>query len=180
MKSAGQHPGGLVVTVRYSLSLRFGFLACFVLVVAPFVGGCQERVRSDAPEEPVSSDEAVINALEAYDPIYQIDASGRVVKLKLEGRRIPGSVLDEVCKLTELNELSLYAASLTDDNLIKLQSLKNLRSLGLGATLITDKGLIHLEPLSRLQWIWLSRRLVPSQGVDDLKAAIPELTVFPQ
>jgi hypothetical protein len=160
--------------------LRFGFLACFVLVVAPFVGGCQEKVQPDAPEEPLSPDEAVIKALEAYDPIYKLDSGGRVVKLKLEGRRIPASVLDEVCKLTELKDLSLYAASLTDDNLARLQTLKNLRALGLGATLITDRGLIHLEPLSSLQWIWVSKRLVPSQGVDDLKAAIPELTVFPQ
>jgi len=133
-----------------------------------------------APEAHISPDEAALNALEPYDPVYKLNSEGRVVGLRLEGRRIPASVLDEACKLTELTELSLYAASISDDDLEKLQSLKNLRGLGLGATAITNKGLAHLEKLPALRWIWLPKALVPSPGLEALKTAIPELTAYPQ
>jgi hypothetical protein len=103
------------------------------------------------------------------------------VALRLEGERIPVSALDEVSKLTELTEeLSLYAASLTDECLVKLQTLKNVQKLGLGATPITEKGLVHLEALSALQHLWLSRPLTTTPEAEKLKDTIPNLTIHPQ
>jgi hypothetical protein len=152
-----------------------------VLAACIFLAGCGgESSTSELPDETLSPDEQVIKALEPYDPVYRVNSSGRVVSLKLEGWRIPASVLDEAGKLTELKDLSLYAALLTDDSLAKLQNLKKLQSLGLGATPITERGLAHLEGLLALRWIWLSKELVPSAGVDRLSAAIPGLTVYPQ
>jgi serine/threonine protein kinase len=147
-----------------------------------FLASCSSRnsPSADFPDEPLSPDESVLQALEPYDPVYKIDSTGRVVRIRLDGQRIPASVVDEVSKLTELRLVSLYAASLTDGSLEKLQTLSQLRSLGLGATPITEQGIAHLEPITTLRWLWLPKELVNTPAVDKLKAAIPELTVYPQ
>ena len=161
---------------------RLAFLAAFVCLGS---ASCAEKpsVTSEAPAVRESPDETVLRALQPYDPIYKVNFSGRVVALKLEGRRIPASVLHQVGKLTELGELSLYAANLTDESLELLQGCKLLHSLGLGATPITSKGLVFLEPLKELRHMWLSKELVradPSPELAHLKDAIPELTIHSQ
>jgi hypothetical protein len=140
-------------------------------------------VTPDAPAVRLSPDETVLRALEPYDPVYKLNFGGRVVALRLEGRQIPASVLQLVGKLTELGELSLYAANLTDESLELLQGCKHLHSLGLGATPITDKGLAFLEPITSLRHMWLSKALVrtdPSPELAHLKDALPELTIHSQ
>jgi hypothetical protein len=166
---------------------RIGFplRACLVALICLCLAGCGQGTSptSESPDEALSPDESVLNALAPYDPVYKLNYSGRVVALKLEGNRIPAEVLEEVSKLTELSYLSLYAALLTDDSLAKLASLKNVQQLGLAATPITGKGLVHLEPLPALRELWLSKALVepePAPGVKSLKNAIPGLTIYPQ
>jgi hypothetical protein len=159
---------------RTSAKRYFPLLACLLLA------GCGESAKPYPLDETGSSDQRVLDALEPYDPVYKLNSDGRVVKLNLDGRRIPASVLDQVSQLTELNHVSLYAASLTDESLVKLQDLKHLASLGLGAATISEKGLVHLQLLSSLKWIWLSRSLAESPEADQLKQAIPGLTIFPQ
>jgi hypothetical protein len=161
---------------------RFTFLAAIACLGS---ASCAETasVTPDAPAVRLSPDETILRTLEPYDPIYKLNFSGRVVALKLEGRRIPASVLHQVGKLTELGELSLYAANLTDESLELLQGCKRLHSLGLGATPITEKGLAFLEPITSLRHMWLSNELVrpdPSPELAHLKDAIPELTVHSQ
>jgi hypothetical protein len=172
--------GGFTMAVRTVRSIlhrraRFALFACALLT-----GCAASPPPADSGEEPLSPDERVLKALEPYDPVYKIDSTGRVVALKLEGKRIPASVLDEVCKLTELRELSLYMALLTDDSLVRLQGLSNLGQLGLGATPITAEGLAHLEPLKNLRHMWLSQSLTSTPAAEKLKAELPELTIHPQ
>lgn len=162
--------------------IRFAFLAALACLSSV---SCADKasVTPDAPAVRLSPDEIVLHALEPYDPPYKLNGSGRVVALKLEGRRIPASVLQQVGKLTELGELSLYAANLTDESLEMLQGCKHLHSLGLGATPITDKGLVFLEPITSLRHMWLSKELVrtdPSPELAHLKDALPELTIHVQ
>jgi hypothetical protein len=159
------------------------------LLARLLVGGClvlagcrgEQNPTSEVPEEPPSPDERVLQALEPYDPVYRLNPAGRVVALKLEGRQIPATALDEVAKLTELSEeLSLYAASIDDDSLSKLQGLKKVYRLGLGATPITEKGLAHLEALTQLRHLWLSRPLATSPEAEKLKESLQGLTIHPQ
>ena len=145
------------------------FLACTLLA------GC-----TGGSSSPAAGHGDPLHALEPYDAVYMLDAGGQVVKLRLEGHHVTATVLDEVAKLPELKSLSLYAATISNDNLTKLQELKMLEELGLGETLITDAGLPHLTKLNRLQWLWLPRRQVSNQRIEELKKALPGLTVYLQ
>jgi hypothetical protein len=153
-----------------------------VLVAGTLISGCGDNslpvLSSSSPEE------RVLEALEPYDPAYKIDHEGRVVELKLEGKHVTAAALDELSKFKELRSLSLYAASVQDDDLAKLQNIKTLESLGLGFTAITDDGLVHLEKLNRLRWVWLQmsgrQPLITRAGAEKLKEAIPGLTIYPQ
>jgi hypothetical protein len=156
-------------------------LRLLAILSCVFLAGCtKEPSSATIPDGPPSPDEAVLNVLEPLDPVYKLNGSGRVIRLKLEGRRIPANVLDEASKFTELIELSLYAVAISDDDLEKLEKLQNLRSLGLGATLITDKGLEHLQKLPALRYLWLPPRAANSPAAKALKAALPELTIYAQ
>jgi hypothetical protein len=150
------------------------------LVACVLLAGCRGDTSPGAAGTPASPDEDVLDALEPYDPVYQLDANGRVVRLKLEGKRIPPSAVEVACRLSELRYLSLYGASIGDNDLENLQNLQNLRSLGLAGTAVTEKGLVHLAKLPALQWLWVGQQLVPSPGVDALQAANPGLTIYPQ
>lgn len=151
---------------------RFAALA---LGAAVFLSGCRQT--APLADEPFSADEKVLQALDAFNPIYKVDANGRVTHLKLDGRHVLASALADVGKLTEIEELSLYAASLSDESLAHLHGLKKLARIGLGATPITDQGLAHLEKLPALRHIWLPKANVSDEGVAKLKAALPHLNV---
>jgi hypothetical protein len=144
-------------------------------VAVVIAAGCSE---APVPEEPASPDEAVLLALDSYNPIYKVNASGRVTHMKLDGQRVLAPVLVEVGKLTELRAVSLYAASITDDSLSNLQDLPYLNHLGLGATPITDRGLEHLEKIHTLRHLWVPRSSVSDRAVEKLKAAVPRLNVY--
>lgn len=144
-------------------------------VALALLAGCGEA--PVAPEAAPFPDEKVLLALDPFDPIYKLDNDGRVTHLKLDGRHVPGSVLAEVGKLSELQQLSLYAASLTDDDVVHLEDLRNLRNLGLGATAITDRGLTHLEKLPELRNAWLPKANLSAEAVEKLKKAVPGLSV---
>jgi len=122
-------------------------------------------------------DENVLLALDSYEVLYRLDASGRVTYLRLEGRHLPDAIMAEVGKLTELDEMSLAGASFSEDSLAHLHGLKYLRRLGLGGTPITDKALVHLEKLEGLTEVWLTRRQFSPAALEKLKSARPDLTV---
>jgi len=147
-------------------------LACLLL------SGCAKPAAPDPVDDGVTGDEKVIQALDAYDPVYQLDEGGRVISLRLEGTFVIPAVLDEVAKLTELESLSLYGASLTDDNLVKLEGLKKLRCLGLAGTQISDNGLVHLEKLDSLLWLWLPQGKVSERRAEELKQKCSGLTIY--
>src|SRR5687767_13695713 len=90
------------------------------------------------PAATASADEKVRVALDHYEPMYKIDAKGRVTHLRLQGRHLPVAVLAEVGKLTEVQALDFWGTTLNDEGLAQLKDLQKLRSIGLGSTAVTD------------------------------------------
>jgi hypothetical protein len=144
--------------------------------------GCRDSTPAVVPVTPagpiLSVDEKVLLALDCYEPMYQLDAAGRVIKLRLTGRHLPKAILAEVGKLAELRGLDMYGSSITDEGLAELKDLQNLRALGLGATLVTDQGLVHLEKLQSLQWLWVPGKTVTAAGKEKLQDARPGINVW--
>jgi hypothetical protein len=65
-----------------------------------------------------------------------------------------------------------------DDDLVHVSKLANLRHLYLDGEKITDAGLAHLGDMSNLRLLWLGGTRVTEEGVEDLKQALPQLTVY--
>jgi hypothetical protein len=105
---------------------------------------------------------------------------GRVVELKLHGRRVGDRAFDHVKELSELKSLSLYGSAVTDDGLAKLKGLPRLEALGSGKTGVARAGLAHLERLPAVRWVWVteSKTLTPAQVEDFKKKAVPGITVY--
>jgi len=49
--------------------------------------------------------------------------------------------------------------------------------LELRGTEITDAGLVHLTGLTKLQWLHLRNTRVTDAGVNELKKALPKVTI---
>ena len=58
-----------------------------------------------------------------------------------------------------------------------LRGLTNLSSLDLHSTQVTDAGMIHLKGLSNLSFLNLVFTQVTDAGVEELKQALPRLTI---
>ena len=161
--------------------LRSGIAHTLAVIVCAVTLGCRD---SSAPSGPTATDptpdEQILLALDGYDPMYQVDEDGRVTRLRLVWKHVPGPVLAEVGNLTELRALDLAHSTVTDEGLAQLKDLQKLRSLGLSGTRITDQGLVHLEKLRSLQWVWLSKLTVTEAGVERLKDARPDMNVYLQ
>jgi hypothetical protein len=126
------------------------------------------------PASPVG-DEAILLALDAYEPVYKVDADGRVIHLRLGGRHLPVSVLAEIAKLKELRGLTFWGTDISDGGLTYVKGLSKLRTLELRGTAITDRGLVHLENLASLQYVWLPKKTVTKEAADMLKNSLPEI-----
>jgi len=152
-----------------------------VAIVCAIAFGCQGNSARSVPAAPgPTPDEQVLFALDCYDPMYQVDADGRVTRLRLVWQHLPSPVLAEVGKLTELRAIDLAWSTVTDEGLAQLKDLQKLRSIGLGGTPVTDQGLVHLEKLQSLQWLWLPAKTVTKAGVEKLKDARPDMNVYLQ
>ncbi|MCI0681614.1 MAG: hypothetical protein L0Y71_05890 [Gemmataceae bacterium] len=154
-------------------------LRTWTAVVAGCLAASLAGCTADPPaaDELPSIDEQVLIALDYYNPVYKLDADGRVTNIKLEGRHVLASALVELGKLNEVRAISLYGAQVTDDSLANLHGCTKLRNLGLGGTPISDKGLLHLEKLQDLQHIWVPKARVSTEAVNGLKNALPGLSV---
>jgi hypothetical protein len=151
------------------VAMVLAMLACASLA------GCGDKT---PPAKPLSTDEQVLLFLDHYDPIYKLDARGRVSDLKMEGRILPDAVLAEIGKLSELQGLSLYGAVLSDEGLANLKDLQNLLRLGIGNTPITDKGLAQVAKLQSLHSTWVPKANLSEEAIDKLKKALPQAQVY--
>jgi hypothetical protein len=147
-------------------------LACAVAV------GCKDNAAPTVPVVAPNPDMKIMHALDCYEPMYKVDANGRVTHLRLPWRHLPTAVLAEIGKLTELQAIELSGTTVTDEGLAQLADLQNLRSMSLVNTPITDGGLVHLEKLLSLQFVWLPKNRVTQAGVESLKRARPDMNVY--
>lgn len=159
-----------------------GDVAAIVLAMTlpALLAGCRDRPVAPVDEPALTADQQILLALDYYEPVYKVDASGRVQRLRLGGRHLPPSVLAEINKLTELVALALEWSTITDDGLGQLKDLQALRSMGLSGTAITDRGLAHLEKLHSLQHVWVPRQSISAEAVEQLKQTRPDLHVYRQ
>jgi hypothetical protein len=127
---------------------------------------------------PRNIDAEVLLFLDPYDPMYLIDAQGRVVHLRMGGLHLPTPVMAEIGKLTELREFELGSAIFTDEGLAQLKDLQKLMAVGFGNTPLTDESLVHIAKLKGLRHTWLpNNKKITKEGIEKLKNAIPELSV---
>lgn len=165
---------------RSIAALRW-FLAAVVCMIG---SACRESSRESGPIAPaakvLTADEQILLDLDYYEPMYELDANKRVIRLRLTGRHLPEAIMAEIGKLTELRGIDVYGSTLNDDGLAQLKNLQQLKSIGLAATAISDKGLEHLEKLQSLQWVWLPKSRVTTEGVEKLKAARSDMNVYLQ
>jgi len=75
-----------------------------------------------------------------------------------------------VGRLTQLEDLDLWGASVSDAGLVHLEGLTNLTVLNLTGTQVTDAGLAHLKGLTNLTWLFLKDTQVNGAGLAHLKA----------
>jgi hypothetical protein len=80
-------------------------------------------------------------------------------------------------ELANLKELSLEGTQISDAGLAHLARLTNLTKLNLRRTGISDAGLAHLAGLTNLRTLDLYDTDVTAAAIDELKKALPELTV---
>jgi Leucine-rich repeat (LRR) protein len=158
---------------------RFRIVSTLAAILCAVTFGCQgsPAPSADASPDP-TTDEQVLRALDCYEPMYQVDVNGRVTHLHLQWRHLPGPVLDEIDKLTELEFLDVGNTTLTDEGLAQLKDLQKLTTLSLAGSQITDKGLRWLEKLRSLHQIWVSKNRVSETAVEQLKEARPDLAVY--
>ena len=162
-------------------------LLVMALLVFGVVAGCRDSTpvkpkvvpAPGAPDTPtVSVDDQVLRALDHYEPMYKINATGQVVRLRLGSKHLPPSVLAEVGKLKHLEALELYGTTVDDDGLAQLKDLQKLKSIGLMATEITDKGLVHLEKLGELRAAWVPKKNISAEAIQKMKEARPDLKLY--
>lgn len=77
--------------------------------------------------------------------IAQLAGFPALRKLHLQGNVVEPAAIDEIAKLTSLEELIIVHYPLDDEQLIKLAQLKNLRELTLEATEVTDGAIDRLR-----------------------------------
>jgi hypothetical protein len=95
-------------------------------------------------------------------------AAGRLV---LVGQRASDAWLAQAAEMSELEQLHLYQAGVTDDGLAAFAEHPYLRQIGVYYTPITAKGLAHLEKLPLLGFIKLYGTKVPAEAIEKFQAA---------
>ena len=90
----------------------------------------------------------------------------RVERVELEGTEITDDVLQDICRLTSLRQLSLDA-EINDEGWRHLSGLTKLHSLTLSGTQISDNGLKHLSSLTSLRQLTL-RAEISDEGLRHL------------
>jgi hypothetical protein len=91
--------------------------------------------------------------------------------LTLGGVKLPPTGLKGIGKLKDLKELVVFAAPVTDADLVEIKALTNLTSLHLGSprSAITDAGLKELHPLKNLTRLELGFAQITDAGLKELR-----------
>jgi hypothetical protein len=100
-----------------------------------------------------------------------------VVNLNLRKAAITDAGMAHLKGLKTLQRLHLEKTAITDAGLEHLQDLTSLVYLNLYETAVSDAGLQHLKGLSKLRKLFVWKTKVTQAGVDGLRKSLPELEV---
>ena len=98
--------------------------------------------------------------------------------LNLRGTKITDTGLAHLKDAKGLARLHLERTAVTDTGLEHLKALENLEYLNLYGTKVSDAGLKHLEGLKKLRKVYLWETPVTDAGAEQLKKALPDLTII--
>ncbi|HEY7423755.1 MAG TPA: hypothetical protein VH682_05865 [Gemmataceae bacterium] len=98
-------------------------------------------------------------------------------EIDLAGANITDVWLAQLRVVPDLRKLNLKGTALTDAGLVHLKELKKLQRLDLSNTAITDTALKSLHGLPQLRWLSLEETKVTDRGADELRKALPKLTI---
>jgi internalin A len=101
----------------------------------------------------------------------------KLTRLDLFGTRVTDAGVPHLTGLRKLSILGLGGTQVSDAGLARLKGLNNVTSLALSNTQITDVGLVHLTGLTKLKQLNLAGTLVTDAGVNELKRALPSLSI---
>jgi hypothetical protein len=111
-----------------------------------------------------------LQALEAYQPdVEWMGNSVTSVDFTVSTRLPDDEAMKHVARLSDLEDLSLGAAPITDQGIAHLRPLKNLRWLGTASPHITDDVFATLADMPGLIHVDLTGTSVTQQGVDDFQ-----------
>jgi hypothetical protein len=85
--------------------------------------------------------------------------------------------LEDLSRLSRLEELRLAGLPVCDEALAPLGNLPSLRTLDLSDTPVTDRGISHLRDLPALEHLLVYRTALTDASLDDLKA-LPRLRIL--
>jgi len=102
------------------------------------------------------------------------NAFAKVLVVTLEEQYASEETMSHLGGLRHVKWLSIGT---TDDGLKHVGKMRKLIMLDLSGSRITDAGLVHLYKLSELRQVFVSETQVSEQGRQDLRSAIPGLSV---
>jgi Leucine-rich repeat (LRR) protein len=102
----------------------------------------------------------------------------KVQRLVLDGNVFSASGLQTLAKQTDLAELSLAGAGISDLNVTYLAGLKGLKRLSLANTALSNAGLKPLEALVALEHLDLQGTRVTDAGVAELQKHLPKCHIL--
>jgi len=97
--------------------------------------------------------------------------------LIVHNARVSDAGLVHLKDLPKLRGLGLSGTNVTDAGMAHLNGLTKLERLSLDNTQVTDAGLVQLKGHSTLKWLGVKDTHVTSAGCDDLKRALPRVTI---
>jgi len=100
-----------------------------------------------------------------------------LVVVSLKGTKITDAGLAHLKGLVTVRRLHLENTAVGDAGVAQLTGLVNLEYLNLYGTKVSDAGLVHLKNLKKLKSLYLWKTDVTDTGVEQLAAALPELTI---
>jgi internalin A len=119
-----------------------------------------------------------LSRFETSSIFSQIGRLARLQRLRLVAPSFSDAGMAHLNKLTELTSLDLRGTNVTDAGLMHLAGLTKVSVLNLDDTQVSDAGLLHLRGLRNLEWLGISRTNVSDDGMNELKRALPNVSVF--
>jgi Leucine-rich repeat (LRR) protein len=110
--------------------------------------------------------------------LAHLNGLSRLKELDLSKTRITDSGLVELRGLKGLLELNLARTRITDAGLAHLSGLSTLRALDLRGTDVSNAGIIYLKELTGLRTLNVEGTDVDRLGAQELKCALPDVTVL--